>query len=104
MMSATPIPKERIEELWFTNMSNAEIQSLLGVTKSQLNKAKRDYRLPSRQGLVGLVDPDEETIAERARVVRMSWTPAERARRLVGARRPGLAEYGRTTSGVFVAR
>lgn len=77
------ITKEQLEELWYTSITNAEIERLLGLEGKSLVRLKQEFGLPDRP-THHVVDPDEDTIAARCAEVQAGWTAGERKRRLVG--------------------
>lgn len=82
------VDKERLIQLWRTEMSNAAIAAELGITELQLYVAGRHYKLEPRYPYVRRVsakyDPTPETIAERAAEIRAGWSDEEREKRRVG--------------------
>lgn len=86
------ISQERIESLWFTDRSNAELCELLGTTNWALWEAKKRYGLPRRLGVRErrLVDaetgrrrgdPDEATIAALCLEIQAGWSEEEERKR-----------------------
>lgn len=79
------VTRERIEALWYTKKSNAELCAELGITKNQLWMAKQQFRLPMRDTRVH-AEPDEAEIARMCQEFQAGWSEEERARRYAGAR------------------
>lgn len=90
------ISQERIESLWFTDRSNAELCELLGTTNWGLSAAKARYGLPRRLGVRGGTladpdtgrrrdDPDEATIEAMCLKIQAGWSEEEERRRRVGS-------------------
>lgn len=75
---------EQLESLWFTKKSNAELQSILGVSKNQLWGLKLRYRLPARDTRVVNHEPGEAEIEAACLEIQSGWTAEERERRRVG--------------------
>ena len=80
------VTRLQVEELWFTEKTNAELQEELGLSTWELWMVKKHYRLPRRPTNRKTDDPDEATIAARCLEVQERWSEEERARRMVGGR------------------
>jgi hypothetical protein len=105
------VDKQKLVELWATDQTTAEIAAILGITPAQLYSAARRHALPRRTNLVRRLpdkvpDPTPAELLERARAVRMSWTPEEREKRRVGPqrRRWEIPTFAFNYDGVLVER
>lgn len=81
--------KQKLLELWKTDLPNREIAAQLGLTEVQLYVAGRKLKLIQRWGYVRrvyrkYVDPTEDEIRARAAEIRAGWSEEEREKRLVG--------------------
>ena len=79
-----------VTRLWYSPMTSDNICRHLGCTKHQLYTLASRLKLPNRghvkvvDGERGPGDPSEELIRHRAAKIQASWTPQQRASRLVG--------------------
>lgn len=82
----TPTMKD-VLEYWYTDLTLEEIAEKLGITLSRLYSLRTRYKLPQRDRIQTTDreenNPSQAEIAEAARKIRASWTPAQEALRLV---------------------
>lgn len=99
------LTREQVEAVWFTKMSNDEVQAALGVTEYQLWMLKKHFALPRRPSVPAGDDPDPATIRRMCAETRAKWTPQEREARRVGSgrRRWRLPSYTCNQAGQFSA-
>lgn len=92
-MSRLNFSASELHELWYSQMTNAELCYALGVARSTLNVLRVRYKLDRRPvernnpKYKNDHTPTPEEIAERAAAVRAKWSDEERERRLVAAGR-----------------
>jgi hypothetical protein len=94
----TAAQESELIRLWYTDVSNAEIASHVGVCGAEftmmMKNLRKKLKLPMRpphlraggRRTSQVPVPTVEEIEERAAAIRANWTPEEESRRWVGGR------------------
>lgn len=102
-MRCQPIDADLLTALWTTERRSDELCEILGCTRGHLYHRAKRLGLPPRPShleaptgpAAAKGDPTEFEIAQRAEIIRQSWSDEERERRFIGPRRArvDLARY-----------
>lgn len=94
-MRCQPIDADLLAALWTTERRSDELCEILGCTRGHLYHRAKRLGLPPRpahlEAMTGPAsekdDPSELEIAQRAALIRKTWTEEEREKRFVGRQR-----------------
>lgn len=92
-MNCPPVDILKLAAAWDSEMRSDEICEAFGLSRGGLYRLAHKHRLGRRpvylngNGNCATDDPTPAQIAERAAAIRATWTPNERASRMVGCRR-----------------